>query len=361
MPNISKYPILEFVAAKRCEIKTLYNRITEVIFYNNTFYDKDNNKYILKEFYKRGSIEYHLYNDDDKEVSLLTLPETENLQDITFSDDTYIAAVPFKIFESNKREGHGASIFEGGKIDILDAIDETFSQYTQTIRMSSPKQYVPSSCIDIDVEGKTKLNSTIFNPFFVLESANPLENDDKIQTIQNALNSSEYGATLAQLITLFCSGLISPSSICIELQNQSLISSENSEAQREKEKQTLYTINKIKNALYETIPRVVCTVLDFYYMLYDNKRCDINEENITISMSEYANPSFESQIETIKKAAQEQTILTPEDIVEELYGNTLTKEEKEEKIRRLYIINYNVENIEQLLEQKAKIEQSEEL
>lgn len=350
LPEVSKFPIITFVPAKKCLIEKEYGRLKQIVFYDNTYYDeKEENKYILKEYYKKGCIEYKLFNDAEKEVSLDTLPETEKLQDIYFSDEKFIAAIPYKIYDSDKYEGHGESIYAGGKIDIFDALDETLSQYIETIRLSKPKSYFPADAFEYDIDtGKRKINSTVFNPIYTLNNSNPLAENDKIQVVQSALNSNEYGQTISQLITLACSGLCSPSTISISLQNTALISNDSGEAQREKEKQTLYTINKIKNSLHETLPVVIESVLKLYGFI-NAENIEVPANHIMILFSEYANPSFEAQVETLKKAAPEVSIMTPEEIVQEKYGYTITEEEKAEHIRKLYIINYGVENAEELL------------
>ena len=55
---------------------------------------------------------------------------------------------------------------------------------------------------------------------------------------------------------------------------------------------------------------------------------------VNVSFGEYANPSFESQVETIAKAKQG-GIMSIERCVEELYGDTLDEHCKEEEITRL--------------------------
>jgi hypothetical protein len=353
--EISQYPIIQYVPAKKCQIIYQYGRLKEIDFFDSIYYDDKNNMYVLKEYYKKGCIEYKLFNAKEKEVPLDTIPETAGLENVYFTDSTYIAAVPCKIFESDKYEGHGESIFAGGKMDIFDGIDETISQYLQAIRVGGLKAYYPADGFVYDpVSGTRDINSTVFNPILTLENSNPLNGNDKIQIVQGALNSVEYGQTLSQLITLACAGLCSPSTIAIALQNSALISNDSGEAQREKEKQTLYTINKIKNALYNTLPVVIETVLKFYGYL-SNEVCEVKAANISVLFSEYANPSVEAQTECIKKATPEVTIMTPEEIVQEKYGYTITDEEKARLIEDLWIINYGVRNSKELLE-KVKLE-----
>ena len=60
----------------------------------------------------------------------------------------------------------------------------------------------------------------------------------------------------------------------------------------------------------------------------------MEEVKVNIPFGEYANPSFESQVETIGKA-KTQGIMSIERCVEELYGDTLDEHCKQEEIIRL--------------------------
>ena len=60
----------------------------------------------------------------------------------------------------------------------------------------------------------------------------------------------------------------------------------------------------------------------------------IEEVKVNIPFGEYANPSFESQVETVAKAKQG-GIMSIERCVEELYGDSLDEHCKEEEIARL--------------------------
>lgn len=108
---------------------------------------------------------------------------------------------------------------------------------------------------------------------------------------------------------------------------------DNAESQREKEKTTLYTRGKIVDAVQKTIPLVIDTafkVLD----LIRNENVVLEYTEASVNFGEYANPSFESQIETIGKA-KSQSIMSNEAAVEELYGDTKPEEWKQEEIKRL--------------------------
>ena len=52
---------------------------------------------------------------------------------------------------------------------------------------------------------------------------------------------------------------------------------------------------------------------------------------------EYASPSFEDRVETTSKAATS-NIMSVERLVDELWGDSLTQEEKDEEVERIKIL-----------------------
>ena len=60
----------------------------------------------------------------------------------------------------------------------------------------------------------------------------------------------------------------------------------------------------------------------------------LEDTQAEVSFGEYANPSFESQIETVGKA-KTQGVMSIESIVEELYGDSKTDDWKNEEVKRI--------------------------
>ena len=136
----------------------------------------------------------------------------------------------------------------------------------------------------------------------------------------------DYMASYITALDLCLQGVISPSTLGIDTKKL-----DNAEAQREKEKTTLYTRNAIVKALQEVLPGVVSMCINADNILHNKS---IEEVKVNIPFGEYANPSFESQVETVAKAKQG-GIMSIERCVEELYGDTLDDHCKEEEIARL--------------------------
>ena len=133
-------------------------------------------------------------------------------------------------------------------------------------------------------------------------------------------------ATYATALELCLQGIMSPATLGIDVKKL-----DNAEAQREKEKVTLYTRDAITEALQPQLEQVVRVAISAYYRMAG---MEVPEYDVDITFQDYANPSFESQIETIGKG-RTQGILSIEACVEELYGDDRSDEWKAEEVARL--------------------------
>lgn len=319
--EISKYPIIEFYPGSKVEFEYTRGRITAIIFKN--YYNKKNNTYLLKERYDKNGITYKLYKDE-KECNLSELEETKDLKTIT--DNGFIMAFPMMFNKSKKFKGRGQSIIEK-KLDAFDSFDEVWSQWIDAIRDNRTQTYIPDDLLPADDKGKV-LQPNTFDRRYVKIGSNSSETEaDKI-TRENS--DFDYEGMLQSYITaldLCLQGLISPSTLGIDVKKL-----DNADAQREKEKATQYTRGKVLDVLEKVIPKLVCACL----MTYDKARGKIaGDYEATVDFKEYANPSFEATVETVSKARPGQNIMSIEKTVDTMYGDSLSKDEKEEEVKRL--------------------------
>lgn len=320
--EISDYPILEWYPGDRVEFIYQRDRIREVVF--KTPYKEKGKTYVLNERYGYGYILNELYLDN-KLLDIKTIKATESLTDITF-DNTVILAVPLMVYESSKYEGRGGSIFDG-KLDSFDSLDETWSQWMDALRAGRAKTYVPECLLPHDPNtGKTISPNPFDNRYFAADGDMREGQKNQITTDQPVIPHESYLASYITALDLCLQGVISPSTLGIDVKKL-----DNAEAQREKEKTTLYTRNAIVEALQEMLPEVVSMCINANNILHNQAVKDVE---VNIPFGEYANPSFESQVETVAKAKQG-GIMSIERCVEELYGDTLDEHCKKEEIARL--------------------------
>lgn len=321
--TISDYPILEWYPGDRVEFIYQRDRIREIVF--KTPYREKGRIYVLNERYGFGYIINELYLDN-KLVDVKTIKATENLTDITF-DDSVIFAVPFMIYESGKYEGRGGSIFDS-KLDNFDSLDETWSQWMDALRAGRAKTYIPDCLVPHNPENGMLIKPNPFdNRYFAAEGDMRENQKNEITVDQPAIPHESYLASYVTALDLCLQGVISPSTLGIDTKKL-----DNAEAQREKEKTTLYTRNAIVEAIQETLPEVVAMCINANNILLHGGAKE--EVKVNIPFGEYANPSFESQVETVVKAKQG-GIMSIERCVEELYGDSLDEHCKEEEITRL--------------------------
>lgn len=333
--EVSKYPILEFFDGSMVEYETNRGRLKEIKFI--TYYNKSNYKrYKLVEIYGKGYVKYKLYDERDNEVSLSTIEETSNLVDVTFNGD-FIMALPLMFFKSVKFEGRGKSLLDN-KSDSFDALDEVISQWIDAIRDGRVQKYIPEDLIPRNPHTGDLIKPNPFDNKFIAVGTSLAENaNNQIDMKQADINYLAYVESYANAVDMCLQGILSPSTLGIDLKK-----TDNAEAQREKEKTTLYTRNKIVDTLTEVIPNLVEIMLKTNDVL--NKKTP-GEYEVSIRFGEYASPSFDTVVEIVGKA-KSYGIMSIEKVVDELYGDAMTEEEKAEEVRRIKEQNGMIETEE---------------
>ena len=321
--EISQYPIIEFYEADRIEVKRERGRVKEIRF--KKAFTKQGVSYVLKECYGYGYIKYKLYDEYDNEIDINKLEKTRELKDITF-DKSLIMAEYLSFFASDKWEGRGQSIFDS-KRDNFDALDEAWSQWIDALRSNRTKTYIPEDLLPRDRNtGAVKYGNAFDNRF--IATGTPMQEGatSKIETVNGTIDCNSYINTYITALDLCLQGLISPSTLGIDTKKL-----DNAEAQREKEKTTLYTRQTIIYSLQYCIEGLIDKV---FKVMNTMQNTPLEDTEAEVSFGEYANPSFESQIETVGKA-KTQGVMSIESIVEELYGDSKTNDWKNEEVKRI--------------------------
>ena len=323
LPELSEFPILEFVPGDHVEYRYNRNRLLEIIFH--TEYLHRSKKYVLEEIYGIGYVRSTLLHDG-KEVPLNYIPDTNGIEPEVTWHDKFMMAVPFKVFKSSRYKNRGGSIFDK-KTDSFDNLDECWSQWMDALRKARSKEYIPENLLPRNPHTGEILKPNAFDNAYIKHDSPMIEGAlPKIDLVQPSIPTESYIGTYTTALDLCLQGVISPSTLGIDVKKL-----DNAEAQREKEKATLYTRNKIVNSLQNIIPQLVDTTLKAYAVW--NKQ-NVEDIDADVPFGEYANPSFESQVETVSKARTGQ-IMSIEASVDELYGDSKDDTWKIEEVARL--------------------------
>lgn len=322
--DISLYPIIEFFSGENVEYRREKGRLKEILFYRT--YEKGQKEYRLTCICGRGYIRNKLYDESGQEKPLTMFEETKGLQDATFEGD-FIMGVPVVFFKSPKFEGRGKGVYDG-KSDSFDALDETISQWVDAIRDGRVNKYIPDNIVPKNRETGELMSPNPFDNKFIAVRSTMSESGDanKIEVVQPTINYDAYVNTYASNIDMCLQGIISPSTLGIDLKK-----TDNAESQREKEKATLYSRGKIIDSLTEVIPQLISIVLQANDMLYQQAP---GSYEAVIEFGEYGSPTFEQTVKTIGEAAQYE-LMSIETRVEALWGDRKDEDWKTNEIARL--------------------------
>lgn len=321
--DVSKYPIVEFYEGSRVDYEVERGRIVAYVFKTKKIINKK--KYILKERYSKEGIKFTLEDEDGKEVNIRNFEELNKYQDVENANN-FMMAVNFKIYNSKKHKNRGKSIFEN-KIDAFDSYDEVWSQWMLALRKGQLKEYIPEALLPRDPQTGEILKRNDFDVSFIATETDMSEGaKNQIQTTQGNI---QYDALLTTYITALdqcLQGIISPSTLGIDVKKL-----DNADAQREKEKTTLYKREEIVTVLSQ----ITKTLVDLIFKVKDTmEKKQLTDVNVDPTFGGYANPSFEAQIETVGKASAS-NIMSIEAQVDELWGDTRSDEWKKEEVKRI--------------------------
>lgn len=320
--DISKYPIIEFYPANRVEYEYERGRLVAIIFKTKKLIK--GKRYELRERYDNKGITYKLLDEDKKELNIEAFEEFEKYKEVE-NNANFMMAKQLIFKDSQRFEGRGKSIFDG-KLDNFDAFDEIWSNWLLAVRKGQIKTYIPDCYVPRDPRTGVVMKANDFDSDFVVGSDMGENAKNQIMTTQGQI---QHDALLSSYITALdqcLQGLISPSTLGIDVKKL-----DNAEAQREKEKTTLYKRNQIVEVLSETIKDIV----NITFKVYDNMNGKAPQEtDATPLFGGYANPSFEAQVETVGKASTS-SIMSVEAQVEELWGDTKDEEWKTEEVQRI--------------------------
>jgi len=319
--DISKLPIIEFYDASRVEYEMKNGRITGVVFIS--YHWEDDKEYILKEFYRKNSISYKLYQDD-KEMPLSKVQRLKDLQPVTFAGD-YMMAVPVMVWPSARFAGRGKSIFDN-KTDSFDAFDEIISQWMDAIRAGRVKHYIPEDMIPRGDGGRLQSVDSFGSKFIKIDVPNSENAKHQIDTVQPEIRYEAFLSSYSTILDNCLQGIISPATLGINVGKMS-----SDESQREKKDITGVTRNAVTQVLEKAIPQLI----NYCLMTEDN----INQHtpgyyDAAVSFGEYGAPDFDSRVNTVSTAATS-GVMSTEAVVDELWGNSKDDKWKEQEVRRI--------------------------
>lgn len=296
-------------------------------------------RFVIKEKQKYLVIENHLFDITRgtsqyvTEVPFNNVPELRDLKEyIEFGPGIdFLFAVPCIIFQNTAPVGgYGRSIFQG-KLDLFDDLDQCLSQAANAVRKSTPIEYFNSEFLERDRNGTPIQPHAYDRKYTVYKGAKDADGGvlgEAVTVTQPQIDFKQYSDQAVDIILQIINGTMSPATLGIDIAKK-----DNAEAQREKQKVTIFTRNMIIEEEKEILEKL-CVQLLAAYEYMNTDKITVKDYNISVKFSAFADDSYESKLEKLGAAFDAENI-SEEMYVDKLYGNSITEDEKKRELEWL--------------------------
>ena len=335
--DVSNCPAIKYYRAKNVEFVYRNKRMIGIIF-KDYYTDGKFKNYLFTEtrlIYKGNLLIYkELFriNGDDiqpvQEKEINKIPELQgiDLSSIEIKNFKHFLAVPCIFYKDTvNNDGYGRSIF-AGRIDLFDDLDQCLSQSSNTVRRSTAIEYFNTDFLERDKKsGLPKMPHAYdrkYTGFVGGKNSDGTQNTESpVQVTQPQLQFSEYSIEAQNILLQIISGLMSPATMGIDVAKK-----DNADAQREKEKITIFTRNVIIDAETRILKSLFNQILQaVQYIKFGEITYDKYE--ISVKFSEFADDSFENKLTKLGEAYTKKTIST-DMYLDKLYGDSLSSNDR---------------------------------
>ena len=234
------------------------------------------------------------------------------------------------MFDDNNNDCPGRSIFTG-KIDLFDDLDQCLSQSANTVRRSTTIEYFDAMYLEKDENtGLPKMPHSFDRKYVSYKGARTgeglIQGTGPVTATQPKLDFAQYSTEATNILLQIIAGIMSPATLGIDIAKK-----DNAEAQREKEKVTIFTRNTVMAEEGKTIKTIANDLLCADELMHKGNITNHNYD-VYVQYDEFADASFEKKLETVLMGWRE-GMISDRMAVDYLYGNTLTKDVKDREVK----------------------------
>lgn len=342
--NFSDYPIPLYYRANNVDFYYRSNQLIAIL-YRDYYQDKAGQDYILFEMRRRDGkdlvIEKELFrigggqsNVDETLIpcSLKDLPQLKDVEStLRISNYRGFLGVPCIYFRDNNEDTPGRSIF-AGKLDLFDDLDQCYSQAANAVRRSTVVEYFNNMYLERDRNGMPIMPHAFDRKYVQFKGVQTGEGtastNSPVTVTQPKVDFQQYSQEEQNILLNIISGIMSPATLGIDIAKK-----DNAEAEREKEKVTIFTRNYIISE-EERFLRTLMNDLLCAKELMDKNEITCHKYDIAIEYSEFADASFEAKLEKVLMG-WEAGMFSDEMAIEMLWGKTIDSETKKRELEFL--------------------------
>jgi hypothetical protein len=255
-----------------------------------------------------------------KPVELKDLPQLKDVQkSLIIENFNHFLGYPCIFYEDNNEDCYGRSIFTG-KIDMFDDLDQCMSQSANTVRRSTVHEYFNSQYLEKDEHTGMPIMPKDFDRKYVMFRG--MKNAEgvagaagPVQVTQPSLNFSQYSMEEQNILLQIINGIMSPATLGIDIAKK-----DNAEAQREKEKVTIFTRNIVIEEEGHILKTIANDLLVADELMHKGK-ITCKRYDVFVKYDEFADASFEAKLETVL-AGWQSGIMSDELAIEYLHKDS---------------------------------------
>ena len=257
-----------------------------------------------------------------KKVPLKSLPQLKDTQEkIKVSNFNRFLGCPSIVYEDSTEDCYGRSIFTG-KIDMFDDLDQCMSQSANTVRRSTTHEYFNTQYLEKDERTGMPIMPKDFDRKYIMfkggrNGDGSFGAEGPVQVTQPKLDFTQYSSEETNILLNIISGIMSPATLGIDIAKK-----DNADAQREKEKVTIFTRNTIINEESKIFKLLGNDLLVAWELMHKGE-ITCKKYDVTVEYSEFADASYESKLETVLMGWQS-GLLSDEIALRYVHGDKLS-------------------------------------
>ncbi len=336
------YPVVLYYRADECDFIKRGNNIIGIIF--KDYYTDGEKRYLLTEtrtlrgkdlIIEKEAFEVISEKDEVKKVNIDDVDIFKGIEPlIEVKGIGVLLAVPCVIFKDTSRTGlQGRSIFTG-KISLFDDLDQALSQGSNSVRRSTPIEYFNSDYMEKDItNGGLPKMPHVYDRKYTMYTGGRDANGGSIQAnpvqvSQPQIEFSKYSEEAKAILLQIVNGIMSPATLGIDISKK-----DNAEAQREKEKVTIFTRNRIISVETKILHAVLEQSLIADEIMHTDTVSRLHYD-ISVKFDEFADDSYENKIAVLGDAYAKD-VISDKMYISKLYGDKLSEEDKNYELQYL--------------------------
>lgn len=355
--SVADEPILLYYRADAVDFVHRYGRLAAII-YKDYYQDEKGKTYILFETRRQERravkddatgisrivpcliIEKELFRQNGQSpvltrMELKDLPQLKDTQErLILTNYKGFMGCPSITYEDPTGDCPGRSIFTG-KTDLFDDLDQCHSQAANTVRRSTVHEYFDTQYLEKDDRTGMPMMPKDFDRKYIMfrgrkggdgQTSTP----SPVTVTQPKLDFMQFSTEEQNILVHTIAGIMSPATLGIDIAKK-----DNAEAQREKEKVTIFTRNVVMNEERKELKTLCNDLLCANEIMHDPEgKLTQKDYDVYVKYDEFADVSFEAKLETVL-AGWQAGAMSDEAMAEYLYGDTLSMEKRERELRFL--------------------------